>query len=225
MNKLLLALLAVSTTFVAVRADPAVKGWKTPDAQGCMMMRECTNDVVEITNVSDISHSITYSNYEDTRTEANGIIEQLNAMGVKVYLAPDKYFIPRTAGIYYTVGNNMFLNESYVDDPIQFLETLRHEGWHAAQDAMAGTLYNNQIAIIYPEEAVPRGIALAATVAYGEGSPVLPWEREAKWAGYTENMTLDVLKIINRTGYKPWTEIDPTPLTRLWLERNGFIEN
>ena len=225
MNKLLLALLALSTTFVSVKADPAVRGWKTLDAQGCMMMRECDDDVTEVTAVSDIQLSITYANYEDIRTEADGIIKELNKMGVKVFLASDKYFIPRTAGIYYTVGNNMFLNESYIDDPIQFLETLRHEGWHAAQDAMAGTLYNNQIAIIYPEEAVPQSIALAATVAYGENNPALPWEREAKWAGYTENMTLDVLKIINETGYKPWEAIDPTPLTRLWLERNGFIND
>ena len=225
MNKLFLALLLSSTTIAPALADPAVRGWKTADSQGCMMMRECKTGVKEVTNVGDMELSLTYSNYEATRAEADALIKELNKMGVKVYLAPDKYFIPRTAGIYYTVGNNMFLNESYMDDPVQFLETLRHEGWHAAQDAMAGTLYNNQIAIIYPEEAVPQGIALAATVAYGEGSPVLPWEREAKWAGYTENMTLDVLKIINRTGYKPWTEIDPTPLTRLWLERNGFIEN
>ena len=223
MNKFLLAILALSTTFVSVKADPAVKAWNSPDAQGCMMMRECTDDVREITSVADIESAITYSNYAESRVEANALIKELNAMGVKVYLASDKYFIPRNAGIYYTVGNNMFLNDSYMDDPIQFLETLRHEGWHAAQDAMAGTLYNNQIAIIYPEEAVPQGIVLAATLAYGENNPALAWEKEAKWAGYTENMTLDVLKIINRTGYKPWVEIDPTPLTQLWLERNGFI--
>lgn len=224
MKKIILAALAMVSTMAPALADPEVRGWKTADAQGCMMMRECVDGVKEVTNVSDMELKLTYSNYESIRTEADELIKELNAMGVKVYLAPDKYFIPRTAGIYYTVGNNMFLNESYVDDPIQFLETLRHEGWHAAQDAMAGTLYNNNLAIIYPEEAVPQGIALAATVAYGEENPILPWEREAKWAGYTENMTLDVLKVINKTGYKPWTEIDPTPLTRLWLERNGFID-
>ena len=224
MKKIILAAMAMVSTMMPAMADPAVRGWKTADAQGCMMMRECTDEVKEITSVEDVALSLTYSNYEATRTEADALIKELNKIGVKVYLADDKYFIPRTAGIYYTVGNNMFLNESYVDDPVQFLETLRHEGWHAAQDAMAGTLYNNDIAIIYPEEAVPQGIALAATVAYGENNPALPWEREAKWAGYTENMTLEVLQVINRTGYKPWTEIDPTPLTRLWLERNGFID-
>ena len=38
-------------------------------------------------------------------------------------------------------------------------------------------------------------------------------------------MTLGVLEIINATGNKPWTVIEPTPLTRLWLERNGYIND
>ena len=204
-------------------ADPAVKGWKTPDSQGCMMMRECADEVVQIKSVEDLANILTYSNYTDVREEANIIISELQQMGVGVYLADDKYFVRSTAGIYYTVGNNMFLNESYVDDPIQFLETLRHEGWHAAQDAMAGTIDNNQLAIIYSEEDVPRGVVVAANLAYGEDNPIIPWEREAKWAGYTENMTVEVLQIINRTNNKPWKEIDPTPMTREWLVNMGYI--
>jgi hypothetical protein len=223
MKKLLLALIASSTMIAPALADPAVKGWKTPDSQGCMMMRECADEVVQIKSVEDLANILTYSNYTDVREEANIIISELQQMGVGVYLADDKYFVRSTAGIYYTVGNNMFLNESYVDDPIQFLGTLRHEGWHAAQDAMAGTIDNNQLAIIYSEEDVPRGIVVAANLAYGEDNPIIPWEREAKWAGYTENMTVEVLQIINRTNNKPWKEIDPTPMTREWLVNMGYI--
>jgi len=223
MKKLLLALIASSTMIAPALADPAVKGWKTPDSQGCMMMRECADEVVQIKSVEDLANILTYSNYTNVREEADIIISELQQMGVGVYLADDKYFIRSTAGIYYTVGNNMFLNESYVDDPIQFLETLRHEGWHAAQDAMAGTIDNNQLAIIYSEEDVPRGIVVAANLAYGEDNPIIPWEREAKWAGYTENMTVEVLQIINRTNNKPWKEIDPTPMTREWLVNMGYI--
>ena len=34
------------------------------------------------------------------------------------------------------------------------MSVTRHEGWHAAQDRMAGTIKNNMIAIIMPEESV-----------------------------------------------------------------------
>ena len=35
------------------------------------------------------------------------------------------------------------------------MSVVRHEGWHAAQDCMAGTIKNNMIAIIKNEEDVP----------------------------------------------------------------------
>jgi len=37
-------------------------------------------------------------------------------------------------------------------------------------------------------------------------------------------MTLEVLRIINETGGKPWEVIEPTPLTRDYLESNGYID-
>lgn len=188
-----------------------------------MLVRDCTDGVIKLTRTQDIEDAIPGSNYTQYAEEADGLIVELNQMGVGVYLAPDKYFLRGTAGVYYTVGNDLFLNESYVNDPSQYIETLRHEGWHAAQDAMAGTIDNNNIAIIRMEEDVPRGIRIAANIAYGEENPALPWEREAKWAGATENMTLEVLQIINATNNKPWEVIEPTPMTREWLERNGFM--
>lgn len=221
MNKLLHALIAALIVVPAAQADPAVRGWKTNDSLGCMMMRECTDEVVEVKSTADLEARFVYSNFDPVRTEADALIAELNEMGVNVYLGGEKYFLTRQAGVYYTVGNDLFLNDAYVDDPIQMLMTLRHEGYHAAQDAMAGTINNNQIAIIYPEESVPAAYVMAAEIAYPEH--VRPWEQEAKWAGGTENMTLEVLKTINETGGKPWTVIEPTPLTRLWLERNGYL--
>ena len=35
------------------------------------------------------------------------------------------------------------------------MSVMRHEGWHAAQDCMAGTIENSMIAIIMNEEDVP----------------------------------------------------------------------
>ena len=36
------------------------------------------------------------------------------------------------------------------------MSVMRHEGWHAAQDCMAGTIDNNFIAIIHNQKDVPR---------------------------------------------------------------------
>lgn len=222
-RKLLTAVVAAASLSVPALADPDTKGFGTMDSLGCMMMRECTNGVTEIKSVDDLRERFPDASYDYAETEANALIVELNRMGVGVYLSSKDYFPASHAGVYYTVGNNFFLNERYAQDEMQMLQTLRHEGWHAAQDAMAGTIDNSQIAIIYPEEAVPRPFVLQADIAYSSMPHVLPWEREAKWAGGTPGMTLEVLRIINRTDGQPWEEIEPTPLTRLWLERNGFL--
>ena len=222
MKKLLVAL-AASLIAVPVLADPAVRGWKTHDSMGCMLMRECQDGVIPITSIDDLIEYYPNSNFSPVAEETDALIKELSKMGVGVYLAEDKYFPRGHAGAYYTVGNDFFMNDSYADDPYQFLQTLRHEGWHAAQDAMAGTIDNNNIAIIYPEESVPQAYVLATEIAYAANPAAIPWEKEAKWAGGTPNMTLEVLRIINDTNNEPWTVIEPTPLTRLWLVQHGYI--
>jgi len=224
MHKLFIAL-AASLLVTPALADPAVRGWKTNDSLGCMMMRECRDEVSQIHGIGDLEIAFEYSNFDSVSEETDGLIKELAKMGVGVYLANEKYFPRGHAGVYYTVGNNFFLNESYADDPIQMLQTLRHEAWHAAQDAMAGTIKNNNIAIIRPEEDVPQAYVLATNIAYASQPQAIPWEKEAKWAGGTPNMTLEVLRVINETNNRPWEVIEPTPLTRLWLVRNGYIND
>ncbi len=216
------AIATVSLTIPAL-ADPEVRGWQTNDSMGCMMMRECQDDVIKLNSIADLQAAFPNSDYSYVEEEANGLIVELAKMGVGVYLGDSKYFPASNAGVYYTVGNDFFLSSRYAGNQMRMIKTLRHEAWHAAQDAMAGTISNNNIAIIYPEEDVPQEFVLMADIAYGGQPQVLPWEREAKWAGSTPNMTLEVLQVINETNNKPWEEITPTPLTRLWLERNGFI--
>ena len=222
MKKLLTA--AISALMFAspvLAVESQVKGWKTLDSLGCMMMRECTDGTRLVTSMAAIEAENQYSIYDDVRDEANAIIKELEKMGVGVYLADDKYFPRGHAGVYYTVGNDFFMNRSYADDPIQFLETLRHEAAHAAQDAFAGTIENSSIAIIHPEESVPSGYVLMAEIAYPPSAR--PWEAEAKWMGATPGLTLEVLRTINETNGKPWTVIEPTPMTREWLELKGFM--
>ena len=204
-------------------ADPITsEDYKSHHSMGCMMMRECLDKVDQILSTDDLTEKLG-SDYSQYQEEIDGIITELKKMGVNVYLASDHYFVRGTAGIYYTVGNDFFLNESYVSNPHQLIKTLRHEAWHAAQDAMAGTIDNTLIAIIKNEEDVPQAYVLQAEIAYGN-TPVLAWEKEAKWAGSTPNMTLEVLRIINETNGRPWEVLEPTPLTRQYLVNEGYIQ-
>jgi len=221
MNKAALALTAALLAAPAALADPEIERWKTPHSMGCMMMRECVEGTYLLDSVSDIEEVLTHPYYDQVRDEANGIITELRKMGVNVYLSDEKYFPRGHAGVYYVTGNDMFLNDSWVDDPINFIQTLRHEAWHAAQDAMAGTIDNGFMAVIENDKDIPQVYLLQAEIAYPPN--VRPWEQEAKWAGATYNMTLDVLKAINSSNGQPWTVLEPTPMTREWLEKNGYL--
>jgi len=220
MKQLLLTLLALTLSAPAL-AEPQVKGWKTNDSLGCMLMRECVEGTTLIRSITDLKRLLPYSNFNPVAEEADAIIKELEKMGVNVYFSDDKYFPRGHAGVYYTVGNDLFLNASWADDPYQMIQTLRHEAWHAAQDAMAGTIDNTMMAVIRDDKDIPQEFKLLAEIQYPPHAR--PWEQEAKWAGETPGMTLEVLRVINETNGKPWTVLDPTPLTRMWLERNGYM--
>ena len=100
------------------------------------------------------------------------------------------------------------------------MSVMRHEGWHAAQDCMAGTIDNSMIAIIKPEEDVPQYWQDLVENTYPEDS--WPWEKEATWAGRTEGMTMRALEAC--ANGKMWEVYEPTPLTREWLELNKYID-
>ena len=221
MKKHLVALAAAVALAPAALAEPVINRWNTPNSMGCMLLRECKKDVWRVHSVADIETYIEHPNYDPVREEVDALISELDRMGVEVYLADEKYFTRGVAGTYHAQMNNFYLNNSYVDDPYQLQQTVRHEAWHAAQDAMAGTIDNTMLAVIVDEKDVPADIKLMVEIAYPENAR--PWENEAKWAGEVKNMTLEVLQVINRTNGRPWEEIEPTPLTRLWLERNGYL--
>ena len=108
---------------------------------------------------------------------------------VKVFLADEKYFPVGHRGVYHTVSNNFFLNVAHMKRPGTMMSVMRHEGWHAAQDCMAGSIKNNFIAIIMNEEDVPKMYQAIAKSAYASTPSAIPWEKEAYWAGHTEGMT------------------------------------
>lgn len=217
----MMAAAAAATIAVPALADPVIERWKTPHAMGCMLLRECTEDTWRVLRVADIEEQITHPDYNGIREEADSILVELDKMGVEIYLADDKYFPRGVAGTYHAGENKFFLNTSWSDDPYQLIRTLRHEAWHAAQDAMAGTIDNTFLAVIVDDKDIPQEIKLMVEIAYPENAR--PWEQEAKWAGQTPGMTLEVLQAINQTNGRPWEVLEPTPLTRLWLERNGYL--
>ena len=105
-----------------------------------------------------------------------------------------RYFPIGHRGVYHTVGNNFFLNVAHMHRPGVMMSVMRHEGWHAAQDCMAGTINNNFIAIIHNQEEVPKMYQAIAKSAYASQPHAIPWEKEAYWAGHTEGMTQAALE-------------------------------
>ena len=223
MRKTILAMLAAVSLSTPALADSKItKGYNTMDAMGCMLLRECTDGVKEINGIVDISSE--YYNWTDFASitdEFDRMLSALNKVGVKVFLAPEKYFPPQHRGVYHTVGNNFFLNKEWMDSPRILMSVMRHEGWHAAQDCMAGTIDNSLIAIILPEDDVPMIYQVMVERTYDDKS-AWPWEKEASWAGRTEGMTMKALEAC--AAGSMWEVYEPTPLTRKYLVKEGFIK-
>ena len=187
-------------------------------SMGCLLLGECTAGVVEIKSIRDVE--IYFNDRYTNRQEFNDLVSELNKAGSKVFIAPTEYFPVGHRGVYHTVTNNFYLNAQHIKRFGILISVLRHEGWHAAQDCMAGTIDNSMIALILPEEDVPEYWQELVRRTYPKEA--WPWEKEATWAGKTEGMTLKALKACN-TG-APWEIYNPTPMTKEWLQRNGYID-
>ena len=219
MWKYILAALTISTPVMADESK-ITKGYNSMDAMGCMLVRECTKDVEEVHSLLDISSQ--YDNTEEftpVADEFNRMLLAMNRIGIKVYLADERYFPVMHRGVYHTVSNNVYLNRAYMHEPHILMQLMRHEGWHAAQDCMAGTIENSMIAIIKPEEEVPMIWRVLAKRTYPDAA--VPWEAEAGWAGRTEGMTQAALEAC--ADGNMWEVYEPTPMTREWLVENGYL--
>ena len=206
-------------------ADPIKEDeFFTNHSMGCMLLQECTDHVRELKTVSDLNKDdyLIDVDYDVIADEFNALVRALNTVGSKVYLADSRYFPVGHRGVYHTVSNNFFLNVDFMKRPNTVMSVMRHEGWHAAQDCMAGTIKNNFIAIIMDEEKVPGLYQSIAKSAYATQPEAIPWEKEAYWAGHTEGMTQAALESCARGTM--WSDYDPTPLTKKWLKEKGFIE-
>ena len=203
---------------VAVNAEPT-KGYYTMDAMGCMLLKECTEDVTKINSSRDLRAAYPDADWDIVADEFDQIMLSFSQIGVDVHLADQKYFPVGHRGVYHTVSNHFYLNRAYMHRPHVLMSVVRHEGWHAAQDCMAGTIKNNMIAIIKPEEEVP--MIWKEMVKRTYPAHAQPWEAEATWAGKTENMTQEALESCAKGTM--WVDYEPTPLTRKWLEENNYV--
>ena len=210
---------ALHGLFAPAMSEPT-KGYYTMDAMGCMLVRECKKDVNEVYSLLDISSQ--YDNTEEftpVSHEFNTMLMTMNQIGIKVFLADQRYFPIGHRGVYHTVTNNFYLNKTYMRRPSVLMSVMRHEGWHAAQDCMAGSIKNSMIAIIKPEEEVPKIWREMVEKVYPKSA--VPWEAEASWAGKTEGMTAKALDAC--ADGEMWKVYSPTPLTKKWLFEEGYI--
>ena len=223
MKKIIASLVAVAAVALPALSDPLKDNeYYTNHSMGCMLLRECKDEVKEVFSLLDISSE--YPNTDDfysVADEFNSMLVALNQIGVNVFLADEKYFPVGHRGVYHTVSNNFFLNKTFMKRPHVLMSVMRHEGWHAAQDCMAGTIDNSLIAIIHHEDDVPEMWQEMARRAYVLQPSAIPWEKEATWAGKTENMTMKALQ--SCAAGTMWSDYDPTPKTREWLVENGFL--
>ena len=200
--------------------DPKVKFY-TPEATGCMILRECKEDVKQVFSLLDVSsHYDNPERFTHVATEFNTMLTYLNQIGIDVFLADEKYFPVGTRGLYHSKHNRFFLNKTFMRRPGSLMAVMRHEGYHAAQDCMAGTIDNSFLALINPEEKVPKYWVNVVEDTYPKIA--WPWEKEAFWAGHTEGMTLEALRAC-ASDTPMWEVYEPTPLTREWLIEKGFI--
>ena len=217
MRRWLLAMMLVASS--PAMAEPT-KGYNTYDAMGCMLVKECTDGVDKITSSKDLRAEYPDTNWDPVSAEFDKIMAAFEKIGVDVHLADQKYFPVGHRGVYHTVSNHFYLNKAFMHRTSTLMSVVRHEGWHAAQDCMAGSIKNNMIAIIMPEEDVPMMWKEMVERTYPPHAR--PWEAEASWAGRTEGMTQAALE--SCANGTMWTDYEPTPMTKEWLKENGFIK-
>ena len=201
-------------------AQPEVEPFSY-DSMGCMLLEECDEGVEPVWGIDYLAQQYPDSDWTPVQEEFSRMLNALTLIDVQVYLADEKYFPVGHRGVYHTVGNNFFLNRAFMHRPSTLMSVMRHEGWHAAQDCMAGTIDNSMIAIIKPEEDVPMLWQEMVERTYPVSAQ--PWEKEATWAGKTEGMTQLALESCARGTM--WTDYEPTPMTREWLVENGYIKD
>lgn len=217
-NIIAIAGILLSVCIPSVSADPKVKGWNTLDSMGCMMLKECADGTERIHTWKDLGQE-----YKPWSNELERIFASMKKIGIEAYVADRKYFVPRTRGLYDTKKNNFFLNEQYLTNPEMVVGVIRHEGWHAVQDCMAGTIDNGLTGVVWPDTKVPKWVKRGAELTYETNPKAIPFEAEAMYAAFSDYETVDALEVCADPNRVMWEEYPPTSMTGEWLLKNGYI--
>jgi hypothetical protein len=190
-------------------------------AMGCMILRECTNGVEQLTPDSAL---LLDKSFDIFREEIKSILKALNKVNVPVYLAPSRYFTPRTVGLYKPKYNRFFVNEELLKDPREFLGTMRHEGWHVVQDCMGGGIETSFMAQVHQDSEIPSWIMKTTRLSYESmgQSRAVPWEADANWAEEQSGQTVKHLEMCAKGPL--WEQVRPTPMTMEWLIGCGWMK-
>jgi hypothetical protein len=226
MKKILTAIgLSLTLSFPAIAASlepkqPTVRPYSL-EAMGCMILLECTEGIEKL---SEESQFLKNQDFDPFREEIVRIVTSLNKLEVPVYVAPERYFTPRTVGLYKPNYNRFFINETLLKDPREFLGTLRHEGWHVVQDCMGGGLKTSFMAQVHQDSEIPAWIMKQTRLTYESmmQSRAVPWEADANWAEEQLNQTARHLEMCVQGPL--WDQIRPTPMTMDWLIGCGFMK-
>ena len=212
MKTLLFSLLAsVALIFPTLAHQEEETVFYTYEAMDCMRRQKCTVGVDPV-NVLD------YYNDDEVRT----ILTNLNQMGVKVYASNPQYFVDDYHALYYADSNTIYLNKGYTDEPEMFIETLRHEAWHAAQDCMGGGMHNSDIMPMLAWDVIPADVVQDTFDRYGFDPDTVRIEREAVLAMTSPWMTVDALEACN-SDTPIWETYPPPKKTWSYLYWNGHV--
>ena len=213
---LTLALPATSETLQ--KSHPQVKDYSIA-AMGCMILLDCYEGIDKISPDKDFGERFIV--FKD---EIKIILTALDKLGIGVYLGDERYFTRSTVGLYKPDYNRLFINKKLLEDPREFLGTLRHEGWHTVQDCMGGGLQTSFMAQVHQDKEIPEWLRkmVERTYSFAGMSRAVPWEVDANWAEEQSNVTADKLEMCVKGPL--WEQIEPTPMTKEWLIGCGWMK-
>ena len=189
MRKFILSLIAVTSIIAPVNSESFNKIINDKsDTLNCMASQRCKDGIKSINDISDISSSYPDSDFDIVADEFNRMLTTLKRIGIKVFLGDEKYFPEVYRGVYSTSRNTFYLNEGYMDTPKSLIRTMRHEGWHAAQDCKAG-IDNMRLELIVSEHLVPKSYRNLVEKIYHDEPDQIPFESEAYFAAYKKDLT------------------------------------
>ena len=154
----------------------------------CMALGKCKDGVKPINDISDIASSYPDSNFNIVADEFNRMLTSLKKIGVEVFLGDERYFPQLYRGVYSSRKNKIYLNEAYMSDPGGFIRTMRHEGWHVAQDCKSG-MKSRTMKPIISEKYIPKHYHKSVERIYADRPDEIQIEKGAYWAGFTVGMT------------------------------------